>query len=338
MQAALAAAAQAAMATAGSKVKHPLATMNGDGFSSSGFVEKRKSTGGNRHMEMPDSTPIRFFRGPPCVPSTSQIGRQGLSQPLKLFDFDDLEDCYQALDDVMVFDDAANTAGRANAAIYLNDAYATMCITNVTNFPVWFDIYDLRARHDMKNSSTEDFDPLVSFTSGILEVDPSEPVTGQMDPRWIGVTPFMSQKFVQRWNVKKVTRVNLSPGGVHTHSIHWAPNEFIRRTRWKDYEETAGNNRKINDYLEHLTHYVMIIQGGVPGITNPLELEEECTYTASKLAVCCHKEFVIRWATEQVPLVKGYNSIPAGEPYTIAEGVNPETGNVEAPAAVGMDP
>lgn len=320
----------------GSKVQHPLATMVGDGFSVSTFSDVRGRTGGNRHMEMPDGTPVRWFDAPLCDPSKSVVGEQGYSMPLKLLDYADLERCFNSVSQLFESDENSETAVASSLAIYINDVYATMCFTNVTNQACWFDIYDLRARHDMKTTATEDFDPIPSWIEGLAQVDP-DTGGGEILTSWVGVTPFLSNLFCQRWNVKKVTRVELSPGGVHTHLIHWAPNEFIRRNRWRDINEASGTAAaRLNDYLEHLSHTVMVVQGGVPAIITPVEGIEQCTYMPTKLAVCCHKEFVVRWAMENVPYVRGFSEIPVG--IAVTEGVNPETGAVEAPAAVGADP
>lgn len=101
-------------------------------------------------------------------------------------------------------------------------------IRSATTGPVEVTIYDIELKRDQ---STTLLDPASVWRVGIDtdERDPGSSTALVQADDHPGSTPFQSQRFVQYYNVTKVTKVMIHPGSTHKHSLYIPVNRVISR-------------------------------------------------------------------------------------------------------------
>ena len=138
--------------------------------------------------------------------------------------------------------------------LYIQSMNTCLNISNPTNAPVMFDIYDVMYRHDMPGvggpQSTNNL-PSALWYDGLADM--GDIGSGLME--FPGNTPFMSPKFTQNCVVKKVTKVQLPQGGTHEHRIHAEVNQMV------SYENVINGG---NHYYKGKTVVTLIVARGTP--------------------------------------------------------------------------
>lgn len=214
---------------------------------------------------------------------SSTVGLQGATTVAKLFD-----PALSASEfDVAAMMAQASPTGikRTGEKLYLQDAWATIDFSCAENTQCIFRIYEIRSRDDIFCTSTWQAGvtpptPVQYWNSGMGLINPA---SGGTQSLIVGNEPFTAPMFTENWNVLHTTDVILSPGEIHSHHIHWAPNKlYTYDDFWPiGHEDDASKASKIMWSKAHLTHHVMVRQLGVPAKDHA----GQATVSASELAM-----------------------------------------------------
>lgn len=266
----------------------------------------------------------------------SSVGRQGVTwlEDSCLFTGADLKAIRQRA--LAMFDSPAGSVDvsfEQNAQLYLKDGYIRLDISNCGDTHCHYDVYEIRARHNMvpnMTANSSSFRPSELIHTGFIATH------GNSDTQFefrVGMTPFDSPPFTSNWNVKKKTSYCLAPGDLHHHISHWAPNQLFEPNEGLGPESTDDPQF---DYFEHLSHGILIVQCGPPLIE--VAGDESATYGASKLAVCITKKYL--WKTMGPVGVPTYtfDGAFAEEDYVDTEKANPETATIGPQQFAGAAP
>lgn len=132
--------------------------------------------------------------------------------------------------------------------------------TNQANAPVFLELYDIVARHDIHLAQNLIYDPATAVNTQITNTD-------------FGVTPFLSPYFTENYKVLRVTRINLALGETCEHLTHLAPNMVFKD--WMSVYQVASGTVEAdgtgtdnpgvdNCAVAKLTRYCLAVARGAP--------------------------------------------------------------------------
>jgi len=150
---------------------------------------------------------------------------------------------FNAQDLALLFQSTNSTCRTLIESVTENNLYR-----NQSNNDCFLVIYDVIARRDMSNTTT-DYVPSQAWYNGAPDTGMTS--TNTLAP---GATPFAVPRFTQYYDVKKVSHIILPAGGCHNHRIHYEPNRMISR------EVLADNNQNVKG----LTMYSLAVIYGAP--------------------------------------------------------------------------
>lgn len=140
--------------------------------------------------------------------------------------------------------DATSTATQ----MFLLDMQHQLGITNTSTYTAKVAIYDVVARHDLASGAVPNI-PTTAWSTGITDELAAGAATN------VGNTPFMSDMFTQFWDVKKITKFDLQPGGTHTHKLSLMPHKKL-------HSELLSN---VTGAIGGITCYSVIVYQGQAG-------------------------------------------------------------------------
>lgn len=140
--------------------------------------------------------------------------------------------------------DATSTATQ----MFLMDMQHQLGLTNTSTYTAKVSIYDVIARHDIATGAVPNT-PTAAWSTGITDELAAGAATN------IGNTPFMSDMFTQFWEIKKITKFDLQPGGTHTHKLSLKPMQKL-------HSELLSN---ITGSIGGTTCYSVIVYQGQAG-------------------------------------------------------------------------
>jgi len=149
------------------------------------------------------------------------------------------------------FAHAFTNAGAVNYTdILLRSFSACIQMVNMDKGNVDLIIYDIVPRRDLSTSHN----PATDFDSGLSNTSHGAGSATTAGSNNLYVTPFDSTIFARNHKIIKVTKVTLSQGGMHKHSIF----------RKLDKRWNLGVNNEQN-YFRDLTGFTMVVAVGQPG-------------------------------------------------------------------------
>lgn len=138
-----------------------------------------------------------------------------------------------------------------NLEPFLSKSHQCLTLTSFTNSSQTLTIYDLLCKRDT------DEHPTLAWKNGLIQQDDT---TADMTNIPVGVTPYQSKNFREKWKVEKVTQLQLRPGETHKHYIDVNPNRAISNAR-----VNPTNSEVAKTYLSGITRAVMIVAEGSLG-------------------------------------------------------------------------
>jgi len=163
-------------------------------------------------------------------------------------------------------------------SLYLQKATLRAQIVNVENIMTTLWIYDLVIRRDLSNG---DMNPIEDWEAGV------DAEGGNLsDYKYPYSTPFQSTRFCSKWNVKRVTKVMLSPGETHVHALTCSVYNKLPITRF----ETTGNSEATAAVaVGGLTTAVMIVSLG--GVWNDQTTKSDVGFAPTQLDIAYTKHY-----------------------------------------------
>jgi len=198
----------------------------------------------------------------------------------------------------------------ASAKIFLQSVHGESLITNQCNVNARVTIYDVIARRDSSGGAV---DPDTVFKLGMADN------TGGSAAQYLipGVTPYENPRFVQWFKILQTTRVILSPGQCHNHTVNYAPNRmFSHEISTSVLSSSIGN----------LTVYSFMVFHGTP--INDITTQTQVSTAHIALDVVQKESYHFKYAD----INTGYASITQSLPtaFTVA-GATMQDDGVELP-------
>lgn len=251
-------------------------TFGGAGGSTSSYTDRLKSNARAMAQMSRDSSTYSNLDNGQIVPVCG-YGDQAYVDVMYGLHQTQLKEMFQQIIDTTEIDTEYDT-NKKTMSLYIQDMYASIDITNVTNSQCWVEIYDIRPKHDINDALSS---PANLVKLGIQQITNSGLAA---DLNHVSTDPFMSDLFTQNYSVYKSTRICLTPGELHTHRVHWAPNMLISRER---VEASTGYVPPY--FLERLTYFSMIRFHGAPCVVSSSGVDS-ATYCEIKLGICWHSK------------------------------------------------
>lgn len=204
------------------------------------------------------------------------------------------------------------TGGVSGARKMLLESYdCEVSLANASATSCEFTIYDLIARKDCVTAATAN--PKTSWLQGISDEISGAGVTKYQQ---VGALPTQSDLFNQYWKIKKITKIELSPGGIHRHRTHMKPNRVI-------HEEYISN---VAYAIKDVSSAFLIVQKGQP--THDSTTKTQIRLSPSSLDIVYSYSFNYKFLANAA--VEWFSSNTLGTTYPVGEElVNEAVGQVQ---------
>lgn len=211
--------------------------------------------------------------------------------------------------------DATSTATQ----MFLIDMQHQLGITNTSTYTAKVCIYDILARHDTASGAVPNV-PTTAWSTGITDELAAGAATN------VGNTPFMSDMFTQFWDVKRITKFDLQPGGTHTHKLALHPMKKL-------HSELLNS---ITGGIAGITSYSMIVFQGQAGHDSTTKTQVSTAATGLDIVQELHYgfKFIQHNAAHYYKANNLVNNFTVGG--QVAEIVNEELGELQN--AAGLNP
>lgn len=204
------------------------------------------------------------------------------------------------------------TPGLTTRKLKVNFAKAKFTIKNMTNLPVEITWYDIFARRDQDINAVVG-DPFEAWNDGMLNEQALPSGAGTLTQSFPGATPFMSARFCQYFNVKRVRKYMLHAGSNHVHEVEIRPGGMFNR-------ELVSNQR----YVRGITYIPLcVVKGGViQDTTTPFNT----AYSTAEVDIICDTHYEFMAMEKSRTVYSGYSTLPAA---VTTQGVMLEETNAE---------
>ena len=162
--------------------------------------------------------------------------------------------------------------------LYLQSGQLRAQVVNVENIMCTLWIYDLVARRDQSDG---DMNPVEDWEAGV-----DAQGGNASDYRYPYSTPFQSKRFCQKWHVRKVTRVLVSPGETHVHMLSCSVFNKVSLSRFESFVNSEATGRIM---VGGLTTAIMIVSLG--GVWNDQTDKSAVGYAPSQLDIAYTKRY-----------------------------------------------
>lgn len=200
----------------------------------------------------------------------------------------------------------------ASAKVFLQSVHGEALITNQCNVNARITIYDVLARRDANAGAT---DPQYAFANGFADN------TGGLAANYSvpGASPYDNPRFVEYFKILRKTPVILSPGAVHSHEVHYAPNQMF------SHEITSYT---LSSAIGGLTLYTFMVFHGSP--INDKTTQTQVSLAHQALDVVQKEAYRYKYCSVGHGVASITQTIPTS--FTVAGNVMEDDGNVLAEA------
>lgn len=191
----------------------------------------------------------------------------GISYSLGLFGPSDIlqmaKQTFSVINDPTGATTSSTTKGQK---VLVTKGMAEYYITNNSTVEAVLKLYELKVRRDVTTVNNLSYqDPITAWRKGATQSYVyGNLVEGSQDPTtYLDSQPFDSRVFCEAYKVCKVTKINMSPGAVHTHRVIQYHDKWIDISRFYDID-AAGALTSDMRYIGNLSTLTMAVFHGLP--------------------------------------------------------------------------
>lgn len=138
-----------------------------------------------------------------------------------------------------------------NLEPFISKTNHCLTLTSFVNASQTVTLYDVLCKRDTNEH------PGLSWSTGLFL---QEDNTSTANSFPVGITPYQSKNFREKWKIEKVTKLQLRPGETHKHYVTVNPNKSVSNARI-----SGINSEAVETYLAGVTRAVMVVIEGTLG-------------------------------------------------------------------------